>query len=312
MLATHKVFVDSFRDLYAINQNKSAPAAVLVGRYPEDTYQGGNPWPLCTLGTAEFLYDAVHQIKRSGSLTIDSDSLSFFQDLSPGIKVGTYTGQMMASILANMTSYADGFVAAVQEYLPTNGTISEQFNRTTGESTSAGKLTWSFASFITMARRRAGDYPIPWGATNALANTNLTSGQCRATHFNSTGMYSAVTADGAPNITKECSSEVIFSCLAKTEFGQNVFLLGNVTKLGGALNNTDEIILPMNTGNITTDNPQWYVDIWLRAGQTVGYQYVLQNGSDWVFERGPVRTVQVGACGSNRIARTNDTFRFPS
>lgn len=41
MLATHKVYVDAFRDLYPINENATAPAAVAVGRYPEDTYYTG-------------------------------------------------------------------------------------------------------------------------------------------------------------------------------------------------------------------------------------------------------------------------------
>jgi glucoamylase len=44
VLATHKVVVDSFRNLYPINDNATAPSAVAVGRYPEDTYYGGNPW----------------------------------------------------------------------------------------------------------------------------------------------------------------------------------------------------------------------------------------------------------------------------
>lgn len=312
MLATHKVLVDSFRNLYPINNNATAPNAVLVGRYPEDTYYGGNPWPLCTLGAAELLYDAVHQINQTGSLTVDKYSLAFFQDLSPNITIGSYTGEVMTGILSNMTTYADGFVSAVREYLPANGSISEQYNRTTGESMSASKLTWSFASFVTMSRRRAGQFPNSWGAWHPLANTNLTAGQCRASSYNSTGTYTPAVADGAPNITKACASEVIFSCNASTQFGQNVYILGNVTKLGAALNNADNIILPLNTGNITTDNPQWYLDIWLGAGQTVGYQYVLQNGTAWVFEQGPIRTVKVGACGSGRPVRTEDAFRFPS
>jgi glucoamylase len=218
----------------------------------------------------------------------------------------------LTGILNNMTTYADGFVAAVQQWLPSNGSISEQFNRTTGESTSASKLTWSFASFVTMSRRRAGQYPISWGAMSSLANTKLTAGQCKGTSFNATGLYTPAIADGAPNITKDCSGEVIFSVNASTQFGQNIYILGNVTKLGGTLNNTDDIILVLNTGNITANNPQWYVDIWLKAGQTVGYQYVLQNGSDWVFERGPIRTVKVPACGSGNVTRTSDSFRFPS
>ncbi|KIW31506.1 uncharacterized protein PV07_03151 [Cladophialophora immunda] len=312
MLATHKVLVDSFRSLYPINNNAQPPNAVLIGRYPEDTYYGGNPWALCTLGAAEMLYDAVHQIRTVGQLTVDKYSLPFFKDLSPTISVGSYTGDVLNQILVNMTTYADGFVSAVQPHLPPNGSISEQFDRTTGFSTSASKLTWSFASFVTMSRRRAGQFPLSWGASNPLANTNLTSSQCRGTSFNATGNYTPALAAGAPNVTKDCESEVIFSVNATTAFGQNIFILGNVTKLGGALNNADDIILPLNPGNYTSTTPQWYVDLWLKAGQTVAYQYVLQNGAQWVFEQHPVRTLRVGACGSGRIARANDAATFPS
>ena len=312
MLATHKTLVDSFRDLYPINENASAPNAVLIGRYPEDKYYDGNPWPLCTLGAAELLYDAVHQINRSGVLTIDNDSLAFFKDLSPNATVGTYKGGAMTQMLNSMTTYADGFVSAVQTYLPSNGSISEQFNKTTGESTSASKLTWSFASFVTMSRRRAGQYPNSWGAWHPLANTNLTAGQCRSTSFNATGAYTPAVGAGAPNITKDCESEVIFSVNASTSFGQNVFLLGNATKLGAGLNDASKIILPLNTGNLTANSTQWYDDIWLKAGQTFEYQYVLQNGTGWVFERGQIRLVHVPACGSGKLLRTNDAFRFPT
>lgn len=43
-LSNHKLVVDSFRSIYTINSDKKAGTAAAVGRYPEDTYQGGNPW----------------------------------------------------------------------------------------------------------------------------------------------------------------------------------------------------------------------------------------------------------------------------
>lgn len=43
-LANHKVTTDSFRAVYAINSGIAEGSAVAVGRYPEDVYQGGNPW----------------------------------------------------------------------------------------------------------------------------------------------------------------------------------------------------------------------------------------------------------------------------
>ena len=53
ILASHKVLVDSFRQIYPFNSNRSAGTAAAVGRYAEDVYYEGNPWYLCTLAAAE-------------------------------------------------------------------------------------------------------------------------------------------------------------------------------------------------------------------------------------------------------------------
>ena len=41
-LSNLKVYVDSFRSIYSINSGIASNAAVATGRYPEDSYQGGN------------------------------------------------------------------------------------------------------------------------------------------------------------------------------------------------------------------------------------------------------------------------------
>jgi glucoamylase len=114
MLATHKKVVDSFRNLYPINHNATAPKAVAVGRYPEDTYFDGNPWYLCTLACAELLYDAAAQLNRTGSLTVDQYSVDFFKDIYPSAKKQTYKGKAMTPILEAMRTYGDGFVKIVE------------------------------------------------------------------------------------------------------------------------------------------------------------------------------------------------------
>lgn len=42
-LSSHKVVVDSFRDIYGLNSGIPSGSAVAVGRYPEDVYYNGNP-----------------------------------------------------------------------------------------------------------------------------------------------------------------------------------------------------------------------------------------------------------------------------
>jgi glucoamylase len=165
-----------------------------------------------------------------------------------------------------------------------------------------------------MAQRRSGQYPTSWGAGSRLANTNIT--ECKASSYNATFEYTPARAAGAPPISRACKSEMHFSVLAPTSFGQNVYILGNTTLLGNDLNNVSAIILPLGTGNITADAPYWDVDIWLPAGQTFEYQYVLQDTrtertQDWIFEN-ITRTVRNSACSSGQIVMTHDVNSFPA
>ena len=41
-LSNLKVYVDSFRSIYTVNNGIASTAPVATGRYPEDSYQGGN------------------------------------------------------------------------------------------------------------------------------------------------------------------------------------------------------------------------------------------------------------------------------
>jgi glucoamylase len=84
--------------------------------------------------------------------------------------------------------------------------MSEQFNKTTGHPLSAYDLTWSLASFVTMARRREGNYPLSWGAMKAAAAPKT----CKGTSYVSTNNYLPAFAAKAPNVTMKCESEVIF------------------------------------------------------------------------------------------------------
>ena len=88
-LANHKVVTDSFRSIYSINSGIAEGTAVAVGRYPEDSYQGGNPWYLNTLAAAEQLYDALYTWNKQGYITVTATSLAFFRDFSSSVTAGT-------------------------------------------------------------------------------------------------------------------------------------------------------------------------------------------------------------------------------
>ncbi|XHF99607.1 hypothetical protein AWENTII_003105 [Aspergillus wentii] len=176
-LSNHKVLVDSFRSIYGVN-NGTSSGAVAVGRYPEDVYKGGNPWYLSILASAEQLYDALYQWTQQGSLNVTSTSLPFFKDLVSNVTVGVYPASSPAYITLTkaVKKYADGFIAVVQKYTPTDGSLAEEFDRNTGAPASAVHLTWSYASFVTAASRRDGSVPPSWGASAAKS----IPGQCSA------------------------------------------------------------------------------------------------------------------------------------
>ncbi|KAK5149060.1 hypothetical protein LTR04_000139 [Oleoguttula sp. CCFEE 6159] len=356
VLASHKAYVDSFRSIYPINAGKNSSAAVATGRYPEDSYYGGNPWYICTLNAAEVLYDAAAQFRRQGQLTIDSTSLSFFQQIYPSAAVGTYNapqgsgdrgiwgssksgertwgspsrwgaGQWSGNekgegqnenggnsynqannanngsaaftdILGAMTNYADGFVSLVRQYTPTNGSFSEQYNKTTGEPLSAWALTWSFASFVTMSQRRSGEYPASWGLKNAPATPSTCS-----TAGSGPESYAPATAAGAPTVDMSCSVQITFHVNASTNFGTNIYVSGNIPALG----NWSPSYEPMTPPSY----PIWEAIVQAPPNTVVSYSYVQQNPTNYAFEQGN-RTITTPACGDGRVQlSTQDSIRAP-
>ncbi|CAI7572282.1 unnamed protein product [Penicillium glandicola] len=188
-LANHKLYVDSFRSIYDINSDSAAGSAAAVGRYAEDTYQGGNPWYLTTLAAAEQLYDALYQWDKQGALAITDVSLAFFTDLDSSAAVGNYssTSDTYTTLTAAVKTYADGFVTIVETYTPSGGALAEQFTRADGTPASATDLTWSYAAWISAARRAAGIVPATWGASSA----NTLPSTCEAGSV--TGTYATPT-----------------------------------------------------------------------------------------------------------------------
>lgn len=256
---------------------------------------------LNTLAAAEFLYDAVAQWDTQGSLVIDNNSLDFFKVLCPEAKIGKYqssaSNSTFSKILSSVTAYADSFVSVVQTYTPVNGSMSEQFNRTTGVPLSARDLTWSYASFITMTRRRSGNYPVSWN-TRDLASPPST---CKAS--STPGKYAPATGAGAPDVGPLCTVNVHFTVKAVTYFGENVLVTGSIPALGYFDANN---AAPLSASAYTANNPIWQADVLLEAGQTFTYQYVREQSCD-VYETAN-RTLTTPPCGSAGIS-VNDTWQ---
>ena len=165
-LSNLKVYVDSFRSIYGLNSGVASNAAVATGRYPEDVYYNGNPWYLATFAVAEQLYDSLIVWNSQGSLTVTSTSLPFFQQFLSSVTAGTYTSSSSTfqTLASAIKTFADGFVAINAKYTPSNGGLSEQYDKSSGTPTSAADLTWSYASALTAFAARSGFASPGWGA----------------------------------------------------------------------------------------------------------------------------------------------------
>ncbi|KAM7208589.1 Six-hairpin glycosidase-like protein [Naviculisporaceae sp. PSN 640] len=319
-LANHKAVTDSFRSIYGINRNRGRGQAVAVGRYSEDIYYNGNPWYLATLAAAEQLYDAIIVWKRQGSITVNSLSLPFFQDLVSGISTGTYSAgsSTFNNIINAVSTYADGYVNIVAQYAEPDGSLPEQFERNSGKPIAATHLTWSYAAFRSATDRRAGKVPYSWGAKAASAARPNT---CQA--YAVGGQYQLATVTSFPanqtpgtpsgpiptNPPSGCSAEVLvtFNVRASTAWGENIKLAGSIPALGSW--NTGSAI-SMSAAQYTAGNPVWSMTVAIPRGQSFSYKFIRVNsGGSVAWEADPNRSWTAPSSCSTTTATLNDNWR---
>ncbi|KAF2680684.1 carbohydrate-binding module family 20 protein [Lentithecium fluviatile CBS 122367] len=299
MLANHKAVTDSFRSVYSINSGIAASTGVAVGRYSEDVYYNGNPWYLATLAAAEQLYSALYQYNKAGSITITSTSLSFWKAIYSSAATGTYaSGSSTYSALTSaMKTYADGYVAIVEKYTPSNGGLAEQFDRNNGAPLSAVDLTWSYAAFLTMSAARSNSVPASWGAASA----NKVPSACAAS--SATGSYTAATNTNWPSFpcTIATSVQQTFNVLTTTVPGQDIYVVGSISALGSW--DTAKAI-KLDAGRYRSDLPLWYGSVTLSAGTAFEYKYIRKEGSSVTWESDPNRSYTVPkTCRTSAAAR---------
>ncbi|KAH6635095.1 glycoside hydrolase family 15 protein [Chaetomium sp. MPI-SDFR-AT-0129] len=336
-LANHKVVTDSFRSIYSVNSGISQGVAVSVGRYPEDSYYGGNPWYLNTLAAAEQLYDALYVWNKQGSITVTSTSLAFFKDFSSSVTVGTYaSGSSTYTTLYNaISNYADGYINIVAQYTPSDGSLTEQFSRSDGTPLSAHHLTWSYAALLTVAARRAGIVPPSWGAasvsvpsqcygtsvsgsyTLATSTSFPTSQTPISTTLSSstavgTGATSSTTASTSTSVTSVATSTgcaiatsvtVTFDELVTTQWGQTIKIVGNIPVLG---NWDASKAVTLSAVDYTSANPLWWASLSLQAGQVIQYKYINVASSGAVtWEKDPNHTYTVPSSCATAVVKSD-------
>ena len=302
-LANHKVVTDSFRTVFSINAGIPEGSGVGVGRYPEDTYQGGNPWYLGTMAAAEQLYDALYQWNKIGSLEVSTTSLAFFKDFLPSVTTGTYSidSPTYTTLTSAIKTYADSYMSLVQQYTPADGSLAEQFNRNDGTPLSAADLTWSYAAFLTTVAARDGVVPASWGEPSANAPPSVCAGST------ATGTYITPTAT-APLLpcTRATSVAVTFNVAETTKSGEYLFLSGNITQLGDFVPQNG---VSLSANDYQAEYPRWYGTVNLPAGTALEYKYVREEvDGSFTFEGGANREYVVeNGCATE--VQVHDTWQ---
>jgi glucoamylase len=123
MRATLDALDALFVTAYPINHERPAQRGPAMGRYADDVYYSGGAYYFSTLGAAEFCYRAA-----AGS-----------------------------DAAAEWIARGDAYLEMVRAHTPEDGELSEQFDKRTGEQSSAKQLAWSYAALISsvVARRDA-------------------------------------------------------------------------------------------------------------------------------------------------------------
>jgi glucoamylase len=140
--ATLAALEDLFETEYPINRDRLSEHGPAMGRYAGDAYFGGNPWYLATLAAAEFYLKLAIALRSGAPMPETAENVRFRERLRGDSPVEAAFKR------------GDSFMRTVQAYTPSSGDLSEQFDRATGAQTSAKRLAWSYAAFITAAASR--------------------------------------------------------------------------------------------------------------------------------------------------------------
>lgn len=148
---TIKELSQSFCSEYSINQQeiKSGVPGILIGRYPGDSYAGGNPWQLLTAVTAKAFYQGALTLMESNGFQDEDDRQAWF-DLLSLPQTASFDTQVEAAIGAG-----DAVMYRLYQHVKSdNGHIAEQIDRNNGAQKSAKDLTWSYANILSAMQFR--------------------------------------------------------------------------------------------------------------------------------------------------------------
>jgi len=148
--ATLTALEELFEAEYAINRERPPGRGPAMGRYANDRYYSGGAWYLATLAAAEFYFRLAQALGCGAQLPVVPENRRFRQRLGSAASPADTDSMALLAV-----QRGDAIMRTVQAFTPPSGELSEQFDQTTGEQTSAKHLSWSYAAFITAAASRA-------------------------------------------------------------------------------------------------------------------------------------------------------------
>merc|ERR1719394_59224 len=177
--ATIQYLVKAFCKEYPINQesNSAGEPGILIGRYPNDGYAGGNPWQLLTAVTAECFYTGAFitykKIRERGDYYLSLEEHTNWMDL-----LQLKNGSTARDLARAQVSAGDSVMTRLHNYVKTDGgKIDEQIEKNTGKQHSAEHLTWSYANILHALHIRKDLSPDPPAPSTSTAKpTGSTDG----------------------------------------------------------------------------------------------------------------------------------------
>merc|ERR1712179_586995 len=148
--ATIATYSKTFCREYKINQddNTNEEPGILIGRYPGDSYAGGNPWQLLTAVLAEVFYlggqTTYSRIQKQGDYSLNLGHNKEWISLLNLDEKATAKDLAAAQVAAG-----DAVMTSLWSHVQdADGRIDEQIDKYTGAQASAEGLTWSYANIL--------------------------------------------------------------------------------------------------------------------------------------------------------------------
>ena len=128
--------------------NDAGDPGILIERYPNDSYAGGNPWQLLTAMLAECFY-AGATITWKKMETRGNYQLSTLENAQWMALLNLDAGTTASDLAAAQVSAGDAVLTRLHNHNKADGgKVDEQIDKYTGKQASAENLTWSYANIL--------------------------------------------------------------------------------------------------------------------------------------------------------------------